>query len=87
MRRLLITAAAAIALAGCGPLQPPECSPTVVQPAPGAPITLIGRIDGCADLVSVAGPGPGTTLYVTRASLAGISDEEIFSLPIVQRGL
>lgn len=85
MRRLL-TAAAAIALAACGPLQPPECSPTTVQPAPGSQITLIGRIDGCADLVSVAGDGPGIVLYVRRADLP-FSDEEIYRLPIVQRGL
>jgi hypothetical protein len=74
-------------LAGCGPLQPPECSPTVVQPAPGSQITPVGRVDGCADLVAVAGPGPGIILYVRRADLPEFTDAQIYALPVTPRGL
>lgn len=85
MKRIIVIIVAGV-LAGCGPLQPPECAPTVVQPAPGSQIALIGRIDGCADLVAVAGDGPGIVLYVRRADLP-FSDQEIFSLPIVAKGI
>ena len=83
MRRLIITTGVTVALTGCT-LSAPSCAPTSVQPAHGAPVTPIGRVAGCSDLVAVAGE-PGTTLYVLRVNLA-LSDQQIDALPLIQRG-
>jgi hypothetical protein len=87
MLRLVLLIAAAAALASCGPgplaLQ---CSPSLVQPAPGARPALLARVAGCPGLVAVAGDTPGTTLYVRRFDLGDISDAQIAALPEVQGG-
>jgi hypothetical protein len=75
MRKVLIICAAAV-LAGCAPVAlsaPAQCAPTATQPA-GRPYILLGRVDGCPNLLAVSG-GPGVTLYI-----------ELGKLPIVPRG-
>lgn len=85
----IATAAAALALWACGaPLTPPECLPTVIQPAHDQVITPRGRVVGCSDLVAVKVAGyDGITLYVLRSHLVEFSDEELNALPERQRGL
>jgi len=82
----LISLSVAAALWACGaPLPPRECTPTVIQPARHAPVTLISRVAGCNNLVAVSG-GPGIVLYVLRVNLREITDAQINALPEVGRG-
>jgi hypothetical protein len=86
--RVLISLYAAAALWACGTaITPPECRPTIVQPARGSAVTPVGRLAGCPNLVVVEGSSPGVRLYVSRANLVGHSDSEINALPEIQRGL
>jgi hypothetical protein len=77
---LLIGAAAALASCGPGPLAL-QCSPSLVQPAPGARPALLARVAGCPQLVAVAGEAPGVVLYVRRFDLVAVADAQIAALP------
>jgi hypothetical protein len=82
MRKVIITLALAASLAGCGaPVISPQCRPSVVQPARGAGITLVGRVAGCPNLVAVQDGTPGVILYVSRRTLVDFSDSQINALP------
>lgn len=87
MRILILAIVSAVALLlACGApaaLTPPECLPSVVQPARGSGITLVARVTGCPNLVAVNDGTPGVILYVSRYTLAGFSDSDINALPMM----
>lgn len=88
MRKAILTLGAALALlASCGrPITPRECLPTATQPPRGAEVVIIGRLQGCDHLVVVSAPGqPGARFYMLPERL-DLSDEQLLSLPAVQRG-
>lgn len=55
-----------------------DCAPTMAQPTPGEPITLLSRVVGCPSLVRVEWR---TTILLVSVELLGLRESDLVGLP------